>query len=148
MSYNTATEFRTYISETKMDSDILTTLEDTLLTKALNISYKSIECLPFRGEKTSVEQTDEFPRDGDTEVPQDIINAECELAFEIIKGRDAEKEFKNLTVTSVRFGPASTSFTEKGNDKAHIAAGIVSINAWKLVLPYLGGIKSFKILRS
>lgn len=38
----------------------------------------------WEGDKTEEDQDLEFPRDGETTVPQDIINAQCEIAFNIV----------------------------------------------------------------
>lgn len=38
----------------------------------------------WSGEKTDDAQALEFPRDGDTEVPQDIKNAQCELGLSVV----------------------------------------------------------------
>ena len=59
------------------------------------------------------------------------------MAWSLIDGRDTELEFDNLTVISKRFGPVLTTSVTSSANRAHIAAGIPSFEAWKLLLPYM-----------
>ena len=96
--YITLEEANTYILANKLSTErsSWTTAEDSDKSIAITKATKAIDRLPFRGDKVSTSQENQFPRGTDTSAPQDILDACAELAFSFIDGRDAEFEFDNL----------------------------------------------------
>jgi len=88
----------------------------------------------------------EFPRNGDTEIPQDIKAACCELALVLLDGIDPEQEMRSLAMLSQRFSSASSSYDP---DAARMAQrhGIPSLVAWNLLYPYLADPNEIRLKR-
>lgn len=112
--------------------------------KALIMATKAIEQLNFIGVKTDSSQTFEFPRGGDTSIPQNIQDACAELALAFIKGVDEDLEYQSLgflteQMESMRISRNPTQIAE------HIANGIPSIKAWRLLQPYMVDHKTIQI---
>lgn len=102
---------------------------------ALKEATARIDRLRFSGDKTVEAQTNEFPRDDETEVPDDIKIACCEIAFSLLDGVEPEKEFEKLTHSKEEF--ASEKITYNDEIPEHLVAGIPSAYAWRFLLPYL-----------
>ena len=104
--------------------------------KALNKAARLINRLRYSGYKTSGTQYEEFPRNGETDVPDDIMIAVILVADRLLDGIDTETEFENLQLTSATFSQISSTYNRK-TIAPHVAAGIPSSDAWRLLLPYL-----------
>lgn len=115
-------------------------------TRALKTATKYINRLNFIGTKTDSNQPHQFPRGGDTEVPQDVKDACCEIAYALIDGIDIEKERENLDMVSQGFGGVKSTYAREMKP-AHILAGIPSIVAWNLLLPYLPDSRTISVTR-
>lgn len=104
--------------------------------RALKQSTRAIDRLNFVGEKHDDAQSNQFPRGDDTVVPQDIVEATCELALVLLDGVDPNFEMENLQNASQGIGDAKvtrdTSYTMD-----HVRNGIPSIQAWMILLNYL-----------
>jgi hypothetical protein len=81
-------------------------------------------------------QTLEFPRNGDTTIPQDIMDATCEQALALLDGFDPELEMQGLGTLSQRFASAGTTF-DPAQARMAIRHGL-TFKAWNLLFPYLG----------
>lgn len=103
---------------------------------ALKTATRYINRLNFIGERTDTTSDMQFPRGGDTVVPSDIKAACCEIAYALLDGIDVEKESENLDMVSQGYGNVRSTY-ERSMKPAHILAGIPSIVAWRLLLPYL-----------
>lgn len=114
--------------------------------KALATATRYIDRLNFAGEKTDPDQENQFPRGGDTEVPEDIKAATCEIALALLDGVDIEVERNNLDMVSQGFGNVRSTY-ERNTKPAHILAGIPSIVAWNLLLPYLPDSRLVRVTR-
>ena len=110
--------------------------EDDIQYAALVTATRAIDRLNYNGSKTSDTQVNQFPRDDDTVVPQDIIDATIEIAIELVEGKEPEKEFENLFTTKSKFDSVEVTF-DRSVLPEHIVAGIMSITAWRLIKPYL-----------
>lgn len=103
---------------------------------ALLQATQAIDRLRFVGSRTDIDQELEFPRGGDDTVPSDIKIACCEIAFNLLDGKDPDAEFEDLSVTSRGF-----SSVRSANDRSfiqeHTNAGIPSSRAWRYIRPYL-----------
>lgn len=105
-------------------------------TKALKEATKRIDMLRFVGFKTSVDQENQFPRNGDTDVPDNIKKACCELALKFVQGIHPD-----LEIDSARIVTSGMSSARMSNDTSRtpvwIDNGIPSPAAWALLCPYL-----------
>lgn len=115
-------------------------------TAALTMAATYIDRLNFAGDKADENQTHEFPRGTDTDVPEDIKTAAYEIALQLLKGRDIEieDEMNSLTVQQTMLGRM-----ERDPDVISMASihGIPSIVAWRLLVPYLRTMDSVNIQR-
>jgi hypothetical protein len=78
----------------------------------------------------------EFPRNGATTIPQDILDATCECALALLEGVDPELEMQGLGTLSQRFSSAGTTF-DPAQARMAFRHGIPSFKAWNLLWPYL-----------
>lgn len=68
----------------------------------------------------------------------DIRHAICEEAIALADGRDPEEDYRSLDTIQRRFGPVSeTTRPGASKSRAFVAAGLVSLEAWRLIRPYL-----------
>jgi hypothetical protein len=99
--------------------------------KALAMSTKAIQALAIM--------------DWDT-LPQDIKDATCENAYALLDGVNPEMEFENLSMTQQAYANVRSTYN-RNISMEHIEAGIVSIAAWRLIVPYLDVSKTIQISR-
>lgn len=79
-----------------------------------------------------------FPRDDDTDIPEDIKAACCECAFALINGIQPEQELWSLATVSESVGPLAIRSTyDRTRVSEWIIAGVPSPTAWHLLRPYL-----------
>lgn len=81
-------------------------------------------------------QLREFPRNGETVVPQDILAACCEIAYALLDGVDAELEMLNLSTVQHGFAALQETYDPRIVNLA-FKHGIPSMTAWNFLLPYL-----------
>jgi len=105
-------------------------------TKYLKVATRAIERLNFAGEKAVEAQELQFPRGADTLVPDDIQQACVELAWSLFDGVDPELESENLRSVSQGVGAARVTYAPAVFSD-HVIAGIPSLRAWNLLVPYL-----------
>lgn len=139
--------------------------------KALYEATKAIDKLVFAGKKTPVfnlfvanpivsqppsqaaidaadaSQPLQFPRDGSTTVPEDIVTAAYYEAQSILSGLNAGLALENLSVTSEGAGSTRTSFNRDHTTARHIVNGITSFFAWRFIQPFLADISTFNFRR-
>lgn len=116
-------------------------------TRALKTATRLIDRLNFSGDKVDATQELQFPRGEDTEVPQAILDACCELAYEILDGKDPETELRNLVQIQVSYAGVRTTYDRSFVHQA-LNHGIVSYLAWSLLKPYLRDSDSVVLKRS
>ena len=79
----------------------------------LQLALDWLELQPFVGEKTDPDQALEWPRDGDTVVPDKIVQAQLEAALVYMNGGDLTASIgKNVIEKTV--GPLTTKYAESG----------------------------------
>lgn len=115
--------------------------------KALMTATRNIDQLRFAGRKTDEGQPLEYPRNGDTSVPQAVQYATYEEALALLKGIETDTEAANLFVTSRVFGLRVRTDYDVAHSAEHVVAGIASFRAWKLLQPYLNPARGVKIHR-
>jgi hypothetical protein len=133
--YVTTVEAQAYFDD-RINSQTWYNAEPVEQNRALKTATKYIDKLNFAGSKTDDAQENQFPRGGDIVVPQDIKDACCEAAYALLDGIDIEKEIENLDMTSQGYGNVRSTYN-RTRKPDHILAGIPSIVAWNLLLPYL-----------
>jgi len=115
--------------------------------KALGQATHIIDRLNFVGCKNDVDQVNQFPRDTDTVVPDDVKNASIEIALALIDGVNPELEFENLFMTSQGYGGARSSY-DRSVKPSHVLAGVPSFTAWTFLKPYLRDPHSMELRRT
>jgi len=89
------------------------TLErDTSITLTLALDY--IDRQTYSGYKTDPNQELDFPRNGDTEVPQGILNAQMEAALLYDKGQDPMGEIGQRVTEKTVVGAVSIKLSDSG----------------------------------
>lgn len=103
---------------------------------ALYQATLSINGLRYAGYKTVATQGNQFPRNGSSQIPDDIKEACMEIALCLIQGVHPDLEviqagFEVSTVVSARVA--------KNPDRTPvwILSGIPSLSAWQKLIPYL-----------
>jgi hypothetical protein len=134
--------------------------------KAILAATRIIDRLNFKGYKASVyaylkslsdpsqasqdeinaasrQQELQFPRDADTQIPEEIKIACFEIAYSLLDGVDPDIELENLAVISHGYGSVRTTYSRSHNPPEHLNAGVPSAIAWRYLRPFLrepGGI--------
>jgi len=145
ISYADLTFAELYFSD-RLHVDAWEDATDAEKQKALAMATRAIDKLNFRGEKTDLKQEYQWPRGEQTEVPQAIKDACCELALSLLD-KDPEAEVDTLRLTSVGYSGLRTSF--KTDDRPEwIIALIPSATAWALLAPYLRDMSNVKMSRT
>jgi len=118
--------------------------------KALNNATKIIDRLKYLGQKADSTQDHEFPRyDPLTtfpEVPQDILDATCEMALALLDGVDPQLEFDNLSQIASNYANIKSNF-DRTVLPEHIQAGVPSVVGYQLIKPYLADINGTVLRR-
>jgi hypothetical protein len=104
--------------------------------RALLMATKAIDNLNYVGDKADEDQALEFPREDDTDIPTAIEEACCEIAIRLLDGNDPEIMYENLRMTSQGFASVRSTYSMEMIPD-YILAGLSSVKAWKLLLPYL-----------
>ena len=133
--YLTVSEAETYFSG-RYNSPAWDESSDTDKNKALITATRSIDRLNFYGEVAVEGQDLQFPRGTDTEIPQDILDACCEVAYSLLDGKEPEIDYENLSMVSQGYGNVRSTY-DRDIKPDNELAGISSIVAWRLLLPYL-----------
>lgn len=134
-SYLTIPEAQTYFN-TRLHTEPWDCAIDDQKTKALAMATNIIDRLNYEGEKTNEAQVNQFPRDADTVVPQDIMDATTEIALSLLDGVDPELEFENLAMTTQQYGSIKSSY-DRSINQDYKMAGVPSMTAWRMLKPYL-----------
>ena len=79
----------------------------------LQLALDWLELQSFKGEKTDPLQKLEWPRDGNTEIPDKIVRAQLEAALVYNAGGNLMASIGKM-VTEKTVGPITTKWSEKG----------------------------------
>lgn len=135
--------------------------------KALLAATRIIDTLNFKGDKHAVwsllqtnsavsaedkraadaSQALQFPRDDDSDVPEDIRIACYEIAYSLLNNKDPEIELENLRVNTESYGGTKTIY---GNDLTyveHLINMIPSALAWRILRPFLRDENAISLIR-
>ncbi len=102
--------------------------------KALRQATKEIDRQPMKGRKTTDNQALAFPRYPDTEAPEAVKEACCEVALALLeRGNDQRRKLQQEGVQSFTLGNMSETFS------AGAGRGLISQEAKELLKPWLLG---------
>ena len=79
----------------------------------LQLALDWLELQPFKGEKTDPLQALEWPRNGNTDIPDKIVQAQLEAALVYNAGGNLMASIGKM-VTEKTVGPITTKWSEKG----------------------------------
>ena len=79
----------------------------------LQLALDWLELQPFKGEKTDPLQALEWPRDGNTDIPDKIVQAQLEAALVYNAGGNLMASIGKM-VTEKTVGPLTTKYAEGG----------------------------------
>jgi len=170
--YGTVDEANTYF-DNRLFSTTWTSANATEREQALIGATQIIDRLNFSGEKAAVyailydsdgdlvdpaptkaeiraaylSQELEFPRGTDTNVPDDIKIACWEVAYALLDGIDPDMEAENLAVIGQTISSVRTTYDRNNVSMEHIANGVPSAKAWRLLRPFLRDSHLFKMSR-
>ena len=113
---------------------------------ALVTASNMIDQLAFRGAKTDLTQAREFPRNGDTTVPEAIQLATAEIALNLLDGVDPSLEYENLSITGQTYANIKSSY-DRSSLPDHLVAGIPSVIAWRYLVPYIRNSQNIRMNR-
>lgn len=131
---------------TRLNSEAWDNAVDADKTAALTMATEAIDRLNYLGQKTDSAQVNQFPRDADTDVPDDIEKACAELALTLLDGVNPELEFEQLNMVSQGYANVRSTY-DRSTPPPHVVAGIVSVTAWRYIKPYLRDVHSVNVFR-
>jgi hypothetical protein len=97
----------------------------------------NIDRFNFVGCPATTTQTLQCPRGLQTSIPTDIIYATYEEAYQVLSGKDIEDALNEYRIQERRFANIHTIYIPGVKVPQHVAAGILSSKAWRLIYPYL-----------
>lgn len=121
---------------TRMYHDVWDGANNDEKIRALTTAADMIDRLAFAGIITDPNQDRQFPRGGDTLVPNDIKLATIELANSLLDGVENEQEEREVAMKGAGYGSVRTTY-ERTFPRESQTAGIPNVLAWKLLHPYL-----------
>lgn len=120
----------------KLDKGVWCQCPNTDKNKAIYEATERIDRLKFRGTRTTPTQVLAFPRDGEIVIPNVIKKACCEVAYELLDGREPDFEVEEGRILSESYSGVRMN-NNPGYVLDHINAGIPSLLAWSYLKPYL-----------
>lgn len=145
MIYGDVPAADSYFTE-RLQTDAWDNANDTDKFKALAMATRAIDRLNYAGDKTDADQELQFPRGGDTDVPDAILIATYECALALLDGYDPNIEIENLAISSQGFAEVRDTY-DRSFALEHIRSGIPSVVAWSYIKPYLRDPNYFTISR-
>ncbi len=108
--------------------------DDSTKEKALKQATKEIDRQPLTGRKATDDQALAFPRYPDTEAPEAVKEACCEVALALLeRGNDQRRKLQQEGVQSFSLGNMSETYA------AGAGKGLLSQEAKELLTPWLLG---------
>jgi len=132
-SYCTIEEANEYFSG-RLHAESWGQADDSTKEKALKQATKTIDRQPLKGRKATDEQELAFPRYPDTEVPEAVKEACCEIALALLeRGNSQRRKLQQEGVQSFSLGNMSETYA------AGAGKGLLSQEAKELLRPWLLG---------
>jgi len=120
---------------------------DSKRLRSLTTATGYIDRLNYHGTKTVTNQFLEFPRNGGTIIPEDIQIACCEIAYNLLDGRDPEFESEHTHLTQSNISSIRIN-KDVDNIPVHILYNIPSSLAWAYLRPYLVDTHTLQLQRN
>ena len=143
--YITRAEGDTYMTK-RLDPESWDDATDDNKDRAIAMATRAIDQIHYRGQKKAEAQANQFPRNDDGTVPQDIKDACAEEAVALLDGMSPQIEIENARLIQQSYGGVSATY-DKDNLPEHILTGIMSIFAWRFLKPYLKDLKTVHLFR-
>lgn len=155
LSYNTLNRANAFFTDRLFNNWF--DFSDEIRQKALNSAKDFIDRLAYKGTKADPNQTNQWPRNLNSNVciidinllnvmPDGIYIAECLIANMLLDGFDFETEIQNTRVTSRGFSSVRTTY-DPTLAFEYLVAGIPSAQAWSYLSPYLSDSRSIRLSR-
>lgn len=143
-----------YFENERVITDAWDEATDVQKGKALLEATRRIDRLRFAGIKLDSSQELEWPRNsfgfdfpaGGIFIPDDILKANCELAYSLLDGVEPEIEIDN-TRRKLHVYSGVRSLMDTSIPAEAVVAGIPSHMAWSYLKPYLADPKSISTKR-
>lgn len=140
LSYSSIGDASTYF-QGRLYSDFWFASTDTNQQRALNSATALIDRFNYKGRRTVIDQLHEFPRSDllnidSSLIPQDIFNAQYEIAFSLLNGYDPERDSRSFGITSRAYSTVRIAYDPKHLPE-YIQWGIPSLAGWQYLIPYL-----------
>lgn len=133
-AYVTLEEANTYFAS-RLHAEAWTAAADVDKQKALDMATRAINRTLVKGVKTSYDQTNQFPRYPDAEVPQAVKDACCEEALALLeRGNSQRRRLQQEGVQSLSVGGLSETYVAGAR-----GGGLISQEAKELLRPWLLG---------
>lgn len=145
-AYCTVDEGDTYFTTLRLNGDAWVNSTTAEKQIALYQSTRALEQLRYAGMKKIHSQELEFPRWGQTLIPENVKYACLENALALLDGVDPEIEQELLREATSRFSSVGVTYDPGIADEAK-RHGIASYTAWQLIRPYLLPVSSIRIRR-
>lgn len=143
--YITIADATIYFSE-RLHTEVWDEASNTDRLKALIMATRTIDKLNFIGDKTDSAQTLQFPRGGDSNVPDAIKEATCEVALRLLDGIDIDMEIENVRTNSSGISSVNNTYDARVVPE-YVLAGVPSPTAWHLLKPYLRDARELSVTR-
>jgi hypothetical protein len=133
MAYVDLEEANEYFNS-RLHADAWAEVSDADKGKALAMATREIDRQPLAGRKTTDNQALAFPRYPDSEVPEAVKEACCEIALALLeRGNSQRRKLQQEGVQSFSLGNMSESYA------AGAGKGLLSQEAKELLKPWLLG---------
>jgi hypothetical protein len=105
--------------------------------KYLKSATRMIDRVLYVGEKSVDTQAREFPRGGDTAIPDEVLQACCEIALQLSRGITLESLAEESKHTAESTGQASVSFSDSLNAFRLTRGAYNSMEALNILSPWI-----------
>lgn len=133
--YLTVIEADEYFA-TRLDVEAWEDATEPNQEKAILMASDMIDQLDFTRPKADPAQLNAFPLDGQDEVPDNVKKACCELALNLLEGKDGFAQFKDGAVRAEGYSSVRISYDSTFKVYNEML-GISSFRAYKYLLPWL-----------
>ena len=108
--------------------------------KAIMMATRAIDRLLLAGRPADTEQELAFPRDGQDDVPQAVVDATCEEALAILdRGNSERRRMQADGLTSFQIGTLSEVYATGQSGRSLVPHGLISVEARELMRAYTAG---------
>lgn len=146
-TYATVAEADDYLSRLYGDVyDNWLSLSEENREKAIFTATRRIDRLPLVSYPADPDQGAHFPIAGQTVVPDDVKWACAELAATLADNRDLQMDYEEIAISSHKLGKVGVN-RDTDVRLPHVLAGIPSLEAWRLLRPFIRVNQNINLLR-